>query len=147
MLLAGVPTPLMAAKANPAGYSGTPLVKKLGLKDGMRVAFLHAPPGLVESLDMPEVKMAARTGECDFIMLFATTAAGYKIDFAGAKQRLAKDGMIWVAWPKKASGVQTDVTFDVVQQTGLKGGLVDVKVCAVDETWSGLKFMYRKKDR
>ena len=79
--------------------------------------------------------------------MFATTVAGLERGLSGAKTRIAPDGMVWVSWPKKASGVATELDGNVVRQTGLASGLVDVKVCAVDETWSGLKFVYRLADR
>lgn len=133
-----------------AGYSGTPLVKKLGFKPGFRAHVVREPaefgpqliglPGDVEFV-------GPRAGELDIAILFATRAAEVKRDFAPLAKRLVSNGMLWVAWPKKASGVATDVDFDVVQGTGLREGLVDVKVCAIDEVWTGLKFVRRLADR
>jgi hypothetical protein len=129
-----------------AGYSGTPLVKKLGIKPGARVQFLNTPRGF----DVSELVAGAttvRSGELDFALLFVNNAAELKKGLAPLCQRVSDAGMVWVSWPKKASGVPTDVTEDVVRQVGLPLGWVDVKVCAIDETWSGLKFYRRKAAR
>jgi len=126
-----------------AGYSGTPLVKKLGIKPRARVQFLNTPRGF----DVSELVAGAKTvrsGELDFALLFVNKAAELKRDLASLCERVCDGGMVWVSWPKKASGVPTDVTEDVVRQAGLPLGWVDVKVCAIDEIWSGLKF-YRRK--
>lgn len=133
-----------------AGYSGTPLVKKLGIKPGQRIALLSGPPGYRETLGaLPErVACAEQLDEkLDFIQLFASTQAELKQRFKEAKRCLARDGSLWISWPKKASGVATDLNENVVREIGLAMGLVDVKVCAVDEIWSGLKFVHRLKDR
>jgi hypothetical protein len=135
-----------------SGYSGTPLVKKLGIKTGQRVAIVNAPNKfLVQELQpLPEnVSFVAATagGQLDFIMLFASSTRALQKELPKLKKKLTRDGMLWVCWPKKSSGVETDLSFDVVQQLGLKIGLVDVKICAVNEIWSGLKFVYRLKDR
>ena len=135
-----------------AGYSGTPLVKKLGIKAGQSVLVVHAPKLLLaqELQPLPEnVRLIAAHSEkqVDFIMLFADSAKVIRRDLPRLKQRLANTGTLWVSWPKKSSGVQTDLSFDIVQQSGLKIGLVDVKICAVNDIWSGLKFVYRLKDR
>ncbi len=91
---------------------------------------------------------AAQTGKrLDFIMLFVDSAKALNKELPGLKAKLARDGIFWVSWPKKSSGLETDLSFDVVQQSGLKIGLVDVKICAVNDIWSGLKFVYRLKDR
>ena len=126
-----------------AGYSGTPLVKKLGIKAGARVQFLNTPAGFEVSELAAEAK-TVRAGELDFALLFVSNAAELKKALAPLLERVASGGMVWVSWPKKASGVITDLTEDVVRQAGLPLGWVDVKVCAIDETWSGLKF-YRRK--
>ena len=126
-----------------AGYSGTPLVKKLGIKPGARVQLLHVPAGFDASELVAEAK-PVRAGEVDFGLLFVKSAAELKKALAPLCGRVATGGMIWVSWPKKASGVVTDLTEDVVRNTGLPLGWVDVKVCAIDETWSGLKFCRRK---
>ena len=131
-----------------AGYSGTPLPKKLGLKEGQRVAIVAAPEGFDRELGpLPNGAVAARRGELDFAMLFAARQAALARELAPLMRRLAPAGMLWVAWPKKASGVATDLTFDVVQRHGLELGLVDIKSCAVDDVWSGLKFVRRLADR
>jgi hypothetical protein len=133
-----------------AGYSGAPLVKKLGIKPGHRIALLSGPPGYRRTLGtLPEKVNCAEqlSGQLDFIQLFVTTQAELKRSFSQAKRCLAADGSLWISWPKKAYGVVTDVNENVVREIGLGLGLVDIKVCAVDETWSGLKFVYRLKDR
>ena len=129
-----------------AGYSGTPLQQKLGMKPGHRVAFVNAPEGFAEQFRDVEVQARLRS-PLDVIVLFATTRAELARGFPAAKGALAEDGGLWVAWPKKASGVATDLRFEVVQPLGLEAGLVDNKVCAVDDTWSALRFVYRLKDR
>ncbi|HEV2115269.1 MAG TPA: DUF3052 domain-containing protein [Terriglobales bacterium] len=133
-----------------AGYSGTPLVKKLGIKAGQRIALLSGPPGYRKTLGkLPEKVNCDEqlSGQLDFIQVFATTQAELKRSFSQAKRCLATDGSLWISWPKKASRVATDLNENVVREIGLGLGLVDVKVCAVDETWSGLKFVYRLKGR
>jgi len=133
-----------------AGYSGTPLAKKLGIKEGSRIALVNAPKDfpseLKELLDGVEfLKPSAKS--LDIILFFVLSERALARDFAKLSQRLTPNGMIWIAWPKKSSGVTTDLSFERVQRIGLDAGLVDVKICAVDETWSGLKFVYRLKDR
>ncbi|HLE98190.1 MAG TPA: DUF3052 domain-containing protein [Candidatus Thermoplasmatota archaeon] len=133
----------------PSGYSGTPLVRKLGFRPGHRVAFAGAPAGFVASLELPPGVKVLRPAsrDLDLVHLFASSAARLARAFPSAKRALAKTGMLWVSWPKGSSGVDTDLTEDVVRSMGLAHGLVDVKVCAVDGTWSGLKFVYRLADR
>ncbi len=126
-----------------AGYSATPLVKKLGIKAGARVQFLNAPAAVDISELVAEAK-TVRGGEVDFALLFVTNVAELRKQLAPLLQRVATGGMVWISWPKKASGVPTDLTEDMVRQHGLPLGWVDVKVCAIDATWSGLKF-YRRK--
>ena len=133
-----------------AGYSGTPLVKKLGIKEGSRVALVNAPENFQTELgDLPDnVKfMKSTTKSLDLILFFVLSERILARDFAKLAARLTSNGMIWIAWPKKSSGVATDLTFERVQRIGLDDGLVDVKICAIDDTWSGLKFVYRLKDR
>lgn len=133
-----------------AGYSGTPLVKKLGIKPGQRIALLSGPPGYRKMLGaLPEnVECGEELGaQLDFIQLFVTKRADLKHRFKDAKKCLAKNGALWISWPKKASGTPTDLNENSIREIGLGLGLVDVKVCAVDETWSGLKFVYRLRDR
>ena len=124
-------------------YSSTPLPKKLGIKEESRVALQKAPPGFVEEL---RVKPRLR-GEFDVAVLFATRQGELTRAFTPLARRLAPAGGLWVAWPKKASGVSTDLTFDSVQKTGLDAGLVDNKSCAIDDTWQALRFVIRLKDR
>jgi hypothetical protein len=132
-----------------AGYSETPLVQKLGIKAGMRVYVEAAPPGYFHTLrGVPTIVQATRLkGPLDFIQFFTTSRADLEQRFAALEAALEQDGMLWISWPKKASRVDTDVTEDIVREVALKGGLVDVKVCAVDDTWSGLKLVRRLKDR
>jgi len=132
-----------------AGYSGTPLIKKLGIKPGLKVVFVNAPAGFVDTLDLPKdviVRRAAGT-ELDFVLLFVKSQKELKQKFSLLAAKLTPAGMLWVSWPKKTSGVQSDLNENIVRDIGLAGGLVDVKVCAVDDTWSGLKFVFRLKDR
>jgi len=134
------------------GYSGTPLVKKLGIKAGQGVAIVNAPKNFLaqELQPLPQnvtVVPATARGQFVFIMLFVSSAKALQKELPKLKKKLRRDGILWVSWPKKSSGVETDLSFDVVQQLGLKTGLVDVKICAVNEIWSGLKFVYRLKDR
>jgi len=136
-----------------AGYSGTPLAKKLGIKDGFRAALLHVPDEvkseLRDALGKCRVQRIGGTGDggFDFIFLFAKSRAGLALDLIPAAQALAPAGMLWISWPKKSSGVATDITEEVIRQVGLAVGLVDVKVCAVTEVWSGLKFVIPVKNR
>ena len=133
-----------------AGYSGTPLVKKLGIKEGSRVALVNAPENFETELgELPDnVKfMRSTTKSLDIILFFVLSERVLAKDFAKLAARLISNGMIWIAWPKKSSRVETDLTFERVQRIGLDAGLVDVKICAIDDTWSGLKFVYRLKDR
>jgi len=134
-----------------AGYSGTPLPKKLGIRVGHRVALLGAPTAFEETLGLPDGvtvgKSARGAHTVDVIVLFAKAMRDLTKGLATAAKALAYDGGLWVAWPKKASGVPTDVTENLVREKGLGIGLVDNKVCAIDETWSGLRLVYRVKDR
>jgi hypothetical protein len=133
-----------------AGYSGTPLPTKLGIKAGHSIAYLNAPGDFDELMHpMPDdVTISTRaTGTKDVIVLFATSEADLRKRFPAAKKALAYDGGLWFAYPKKASGVPTDLTFENAQRMGLDAGLVDNKSCAIDEVWSGLRFVYRLKDR
>jgi hypothetical protein len=133
-----------------AGYSGTPLLTKLGVKGGMRVAVLGAPEGFDDTLGpLPEGVAVARRlgGSKDMVIVFVKERAALARRLDALRAAIAPDGMVWVAWPKKASGVITDVTEDVVRTVVLPTGLVDVKVCAIDATWSGLKVVIRKELR
>lgn len=135
----------------PAGYSENPLVKKLGIKSGFNAYAVNYPdhypellkelPEAVEFLEEPIV------GKMDFVHFFVKEASELHEQLPRLKALLTKSGMLWISWPKKASKVPTDVTDHVVRTAGLGAGLVDVKVCAVDKVWSGLKFVYRIMDR
>ncbi len=130
------------------GYSGTPLVRKLGIKPNSSIAFVAAPRNLRELLGpLPKSAVVAKDGSLDFAILFVKSRAELAKDFAGLRDRLEPAGMLWVAWPKRTSGVPTDLVEGIVREFGLEAGLVDVKVCAIDDTWSGLKFVRRLKDR
>ncbi len=134
----------------PAGYSKKPLVEKLGIKDGFGIAILGAPENYAAMLGkLPSgVKQADKLkGPLDFIQFFVSKRAHLEERFPKMKAALFSSGMLWISWPKASSGVPTDLTENVVREIGLANGLVDVKVCAVDEVWSGLKFVYRIKDR
>lgn len=129
------------------GYSGTPLAKKLGFAPDMSVVLLDAPPNLSELLgDLPSgVKVSRRlTHGADIVLIFVEYAADLSRKVLALKSAVAPDGMVWVAWPKRASKMPTDLTEDVIRDIVLPTGLVDVKVCAIDATWSGLKLVIRK---
>jgi hypothetical protein len=132
-----------------AGYSGKPLVAKLGIKAGSTIAILGAPRGYKRTLGrLPHVRRGGSApGSLDFVQFFTGEKRDLERRFAALARALAPAGMLWISWPKKASGVTTDLTEDVIRAIGLAHGLVDVKVAAVDDVWSGLKFMRRLKDR
>ena len=132
-----------------AGYSGTPLIKKLGIKSGFVVAFVNAPEGFARGLDLPaDVIMNKRSQQrLDLALLFVKSEKELMQKFSHLAAKLKPSGMLWVAWPKKSSGVASDLSFTNVQSIGLATGLVDTKICAVDDVWSGLKFVFRVKDR
>jgi hypothetical protein len=132
-----------------AGYSGTPLIKKLGIKPGLKVVFVNAPAGFVDALDLSKDVIVSRAGgtELDFVLLFVKSQKELKQKFPRLAAKLTPSGMLWVSWPKKTSGVESDLNENIVRDIGLAGGMVDVKVCAVDDIWSGLKFVFRLKDR
>ncbi len=133
-----------------AGYSGTPLAKKLGIKPGGRLLLVEAPPEMRHWLaPLPEgVEISEGTGKAqDVIVYFTADAAKLAQRFGKLAAMIGPAGGLWVAWPKKASKVPTDVTDSVVREIGLAAGLVDNKVCAISEVWSGLRFVYRLKDR
>lgn len=132
------------------GYSGTPLPKKLGIKDGLQVSLIDAPSEVLRELKASLEKCEApKDGKTplDFAMLFTKSSAALKKEFSRVVKTLAPAGMLWVSWPKKTSGVPTDLTENIIREIGLAAGLVDVKVCAVTDIWSGLKFVRRLKDR
>jgi hypothetical protein len=133
-----------------AGYSGTPLPRKLGIRDGDRVLLVGAPIGLEAILEPlpPGVTVARRLrAPLDAILFFVTRRTDVERRHAELAARLTPSGMLWLAWPKRASGVATDVTEDVLREVILPSGMVDTKVCAIDETWSGLRFVRRKELR
>ena len=132
-----------------AGYSGTPLPQKLGIKPGFKVAFFELPKD-VKAILKPALsgcELAKDGARLDFAMIFVHSQADMKQRFPEFARRLAPAGTLWVSWPKKTSGVTTDLNENDVRRIGLEAGLVDVKVCAVSEVWSGLKFVIRLKDR
>jgi hypothetical protein len=131
------------------GYSETPLAKKLGIKASSRITFLNAPEGFRESLgELPaNVKIIGVQKPIDLIVFFPKSVEDLESKFAKLAEKLSPTGMFWIAWPKKSAGVETDLSFDAVQQTGLALGLVDNKVCAISEVLSGLRFVYRVTDR
>jgi hypothetical protein len=133
-----------------AGYSETPLAKKLGIKENFRVALVGAPDGFRKELGElpPGVSFVTSVqSQLDLILFFAKTQSQLNQNFSRLAAKLAPAGMLWISWPKKASGVATDLADYNVRQIGLDAGLVDTKVCAVNEVWSGLKFVIRLKDR
>ncbi|XOV94230.1 MAG: DUF3052 domain-containing protein [Bacteroidota bacterium] len=134
----------------PAGYSGTPLEKKLGLKEGFIARLINQPehyfnlfnmlPGGITFIDDQIPKK-------HFIHYFTTSSTNLANDLAPLINEILQDGMIWISWPKKSSGISTDCDGNIVREIGLKSGLVDIKICAIDETWSGLKFVIPLKNR
>ncbi len=133
-----------------AGYSPRSLVDKLGIKEGFRVALVEPPEGYRTILGvLPEGTVEVLSSETDlnFVQCFARRRLDLEKLLPKLKSKIRFDGMLWISWPKGSSGVATDVNENVVREIALKNGLVDVKVCAVDETWSGLKLVYRTKDR
>jgi len=133
-----------------AGYSGTPLAKKLGIREGDRVHLVGAPDDYAELVaPLPDrVRFVPRMdGETDLVHVFATSRARMEKAIGAARAALKPDGTIWASWPKRASGVETDITEDTIREIALPLGLVDVKVCAVDDVWSGLKLVIRKENR
>ncbi|HEY9002665.1 MAG TPA: DUF3052 domain-containing protein [Mucilaginibacter sp.] len=139
-----------ASQIKPAGYSGTPLAKKLGIKEGFHVDIINAPEYYLHFFtDLPanlyfENDKAAKL---DLIHFFTKSQEEYKSLLLQLKGRIKPNGIIWISWPKKASKVVTDITEDTIRNYALQIGLVDIKVCAVDETWSGLKLVIPVKDR
>jgi len=133
-----------------AGYSGTPLPKKLGIKEGATVAWVDAPDGFAELLDPlpPDVTVKPRLGPgLDVVVAFFTEAAALDERLPALTKAIFPAGGLWIAWPKRASGVPTDITEDVIRDIALPTGLVDNKVCAIDDTWSGLRLVVRKENR
>ena len=133
-----------------SGYSGTPLIKKLGIKENFRIKIVNQPSNYLELLGEipPGVAFyAANNTKKNFIQLFSKTRNELESLVQGLIQELEQDGMLWISWPKKASKVPTDLNGNVVREIGLKHGLVDIKICAIDKVWSGLKFVIPLKSR
>lgn len=132
-----------------AGYSKTPLHRKLGFKSGFRICIRNAPPNYLDLVSgHPEVAISTRfRSRIDIVHFFSRSRRELELQLPQQMQRIQQDGMIWVSWPKKASKVPTDITEDVIRAVALPLGLVDVKVCAVDDVWSGLKLVIRKERR
>ena len=133
-----------------SGYSATPLAKKLSLKDGMRTWWDEMPPSVrreIESHGVVLTHLLWPETPIDAAHIFVTDRAEMEADIRRILPHLAPTGFLWVSWPKKAARVPTDITEDVIREVALPTGLVDVKVCAVDEIWSGLKLMIRKENR
>jgi hypothetical protein len=133
-----------------AGYSGTPLPKKLGIKEQFVVRFYNEPDGFRELLDgMPEsVKIiSSKKSDLDLVIFFSSSKTKLEKEFFSLMKMIKKDGTLWISWPKKTSKLAGDLNENIVRAIGLEAGLVDVKVCAIDEDWSGLKFVYRLIDR
>jgi hypothetical protein len=130
-----------------AGYSGTPLPQKLGVKPGARVALVDAPRGFALELPLEAKLVDGKAREVDVIVWFVTARAAFAKKLASVSARLQPAGGLWIAWPKKTSGVATDMTENVVREVALPTGLVDNKVCAIDDTWSGLRLVVRVENR
>jgi hypothetical protein len=133
-----------------AGYSGTPLPRKLGIRDGSRVLLVNPPAGFAETLgELPPgvAFLASGADDLDVVVLFVLDLAALRVQFAFLAAALQPAGGLWVAWPKRSSGVSTDLDESSVRDHGLAAGLVDNKVCAIDATWSGLRFVWRLRDR
>jgi hypothetical protein len=137
---------------SPAGYSGTPLVRKLGIKPGARLALIGAPREFRQSTlgPLPDdvvVREDLRGGTLDVIVAFSERRSELERRLPALRRALDPAGGLWTAWPKRTSGVSTDLTEEVIRRIGLDAGLVDNKVCAIDSVWSGLRFVYRLRDR
>jgi hypothetical protein len=133
-----------------AGYSKRSLMDKVGIKEGLRVAILDEPRNYAATLGKlpPGVKASSKLqGTQGFIHFFTRSSSELEQKLPTLKSGLAQDGMLWISWPKRSSGLDTDLSENIIRDCGLKNGLVDVKVCAIDETWSGLKFVFRLRDR
>ena len=133
-----------------AGYSGTPLAKKLGIKDDMRIALRRVPEEVRSELQDALAKcriVKATSAPIDLVFLFVKSAAELERQLTPVANVLAPAGMLWISWPKKSSGVVTNLTETIVRERGIAAGLVDVKVCAVTDVWSGLKFVVPVKNR
>lgn len=131
----------------PAGYSKRSLREKLGIKDGAAIAIIDAPDNYATLTEISRFDTELDQEEYDFLHFFAQRAIGLGHAFPVLAKRLKQDGMLWISWPKGSSGVESDLGENIVREIGLANGLVDVKVAAIDDVWSGLKFVYRLKDR
>lgn len=134
----------------PSGYSGTPLAKKLSLRNGQRVWFHGMPEGVQDEIDeyaLELIFVADPAEGVDAAHVFVTERADLERLLAQLRQRIARDGQVWVSWPKKAANVATDITEDTIREVAVSLGFVDTKVCAIDDTWSGLKLVIRKELR
>jgi len=131
------------------GYSGTPLAKKLGIKDGFHINLINAPDYYLNLFtDLPpNLHFDRDSAKVDFIHFFTKSKTEYEALLPSLKDQIKSNGIIWVSWPKKASRITTDITEDIIRNYALRTGLVDIKVCAVDEIWSGLKLVIPVKDR
>lgn len=133
-----------------SGYSGTPLAKKLSLRDGHRVWFHAMPESVIDEIDEYALELtfvADPTEGVDAAHIFVTTRAELELLLSVLRRQIASDGQIWVSWPKQAAEVPSDITEEIIRAVALPLGFVDTKVCAVDETWSGLKLVIRKELR
>ena len=130
-----------------AGYSGTPLVRKLGIKEGFNIFIVNAPKDFELELPAGVTINGKSKKPCDFVLFFTKSRQTLEKDFSRYSAKLTPAGMLWISWPKKTSGVQSDLNENIVRDIGLAKGMVDVKVCAIDEVWSGLKFVFRLTDR
>ena len=140
------------AAAEPSGYSGTPLPRKLGIKEGETVALLRRPESLLEALgDLPDgVRVVSRVragSNAAVVVDFFTRRAELEERLPSLMDAMDVDGGLWISWPKRSSGLETDITEDTLREIGLPLGLVDNKVCAIDEAWSGLRLVWRKELR
>ena len=132
------------------GYSGTPLAKKLGIKEGFKIRVVDQPDYYFDLFtDLPETLTILKDKKTkkNLIHYFTKSAAGLRKDIVALRNEIEPNGMIWISWPKKASKITTDITEDTIRELALTNGLVDIKVCAVDEVWSGLKLVIPVKDR
>ena len=133
-----------------AGYPGTPLLQKLGIKPGVRLALVGAPAGFERTLgELPAgvERTDPSAGPIDVLIAFHLSASSLRASFEAHARLVAPDGALWIAWPKRASGVATDLDGNVLREVGLPTGMVDNKACAIDDTWSGLRFVVRKEHR
>ncbi len=134
-----------------AGYSKKSLIQKLGIKEGFKITIINAPSDYVKKLGKlpPNVALveAASEGTFDFIHFFTKSHQQLETEFPKLKSKISQNGILWISWPKRTSGEKTDLNDNVVRKVGLDNGMADVKVAAIDETWSGLKFVFRIRDR